>query len=100
MEYLRAVAVRTIRCGRCRYEFIVGGVPETTCPQCGARNRIPGAPEPAATTTATATAPGAPPEPEPEPEPGGPRWVVCPNCSYRFAVGGGERGTHPPCAAA
>src|SRR5256885_246129 len=97
--FLVPMAPRTIRCGRCRYEFIIGGVAETTCPQCGARNRIPGAPDAAPVETAgplgeTET---APPEAGPPPD-GGPKWVVCPQCSYRFAVGDVETVSCPLCS--
>lgn len=91
------MAVRTVRCGRCRYEFIVGGLAETTCPRCGTRNRIPGetasAPEPVPTSEAAATSDTT------EPPPDGPRWVVCPKCAYRFAVGDVETVKCPLCSA-
>lgn len=82
------MAVKTVRCGRCHYEFIVGGLAETTCPRCGARNRIPGAtasaPEPEPVPSSEAAPPSSDTTQDP---PDGPRWVVCPQCAYRFAVG-------------
>ena len=89
------MAARTIRCGRCRYEFIIGGVNETTCPQCGARNRVPGM----ATTEGPVVDTTAPEDESPQPAaPTGPTWVVCPSCSYRFAVGDVESVRCPLCA--
>lgn len=100
------MAVMTLRCGRCRYEFIVGGLAKakTTCPRCGTRNRIPG--ETASAPEATASAPEPVPTSEAspssdttEPPPDGPRWVVCPQCAYRFAVGDVETVKCPLCSA-
>jgi Zn finger protein HypA/HybF involved in hydrogenase expression len=92
------MAVRTIRCGRCRYEFIIGGVSETTCPQCGARNRIPSGPAPAGPGPIVDTTAAGDDASEAIPEPGDPRWLVCPACSYRFAVGEVEAVSCPLCS--
>jgi len=90
------MAARTIRCGRCHYEFIIGGVDETTCPQCGARNRIPGM---TAATEGPVVDTTAPEEEGSEPAASaGARWVVCPSCAYRFAVGEVESVNCPLCA--
>lgn len=88
-----------VRCGNCQVELDVAGPGEFLCPACGTRNMVRGAPAanpfgvpdlggiPGAGTA-------APPSSVSEA-----RWIVCPSCSYRFAVGEVEEVVCPSCAA-
>lgn len=76
-----------VRCGRCRAELEVAGSGEFLCPRCGTRNvvRQPvqdpyGIPD---------LKPPATPPPGPVAEEANTaiRWLVCPQCTYRFAAG-------------
>lgn len=90
-----------VRCGKCRIELEIASPGEFLCPSCGTRNVVRG---PAAGASpygvpdlgglSTPAPPPAPGEPAP-----GVSWVVCPACSWRFAVGEVERVSCPTCAA-
>jgi DNA-directed RNA polymerase subunit RPC12/RpoP len=88
-----------VRCGRCQAELEVPGAGEFVCPACGTRNAVRGAspaPSPfdlpdiggrgAADAALQETAAGV-------------TWVVCPRCSYRFAVGEVAQVDCPTCSA-
>ena len=84
-----------VRCGRCRTELEVTGPGEFVCPVCGTRNAVRGA---AAPSPLDLSSMRTPPPPAEAPTPGV-TWVVCPSCSYRFAVGERERVGCPNCGA-
>lgn len=99
-----------VRCGRCRIELEVAGAGEFACPNCGARNAVrdPGGMSPGAGMGPAPTDPfgipdlgAAPPSPPPPPvQDTGVRWVACPSCSYRFAVGEVDEVACPACGIA
>jgi DNA-directed RNA polymerase subunit RPC12/RpoP len=83
-----------VRCGKCGIELEVAGAGEFMCPSCGTRNVIrgPAQPEnPFGVPDLGARAPADEPAP-------GVRWIRCPSCSYRFAIGEVENVTCPSCS--
>lgn len=92
-----------VRCGRCRAELEVSGPGEFVCPACGTRNAVRGTGAPGANPFGLPDI-GGPPSPfsSPPPAPSEPApgvsWVVCPSCSYRFAVGEVQQVACPVCA--
>lgn len=101
-----------VRCGRCRVELEIAGPGEFACPNCGTRNVVRGggagadpfgvpdlgAPNPSqglGGSLGGLAGVGTPPPPS-EP-PAGIEWVVCPSCSYRFAVGEVDAVDCPTC---
>jgi Zn finger protein HypA/HybF involved in hydrogenase expression len=82
-----------VRCGRCRSELQVDGPGEFVCPVCGTRNAVRGAPGQTPLDLSSMRSP-APPSGAPAP---GVTWIVCPSCSYRFAMGEREHVTCPNC---
>jgi DNA-directed RNA polymerase subunit RPC12/RpoP len=91
-----------VRCGRCRAELEVAGPGEFLCPACGTRNVVRAARSADAYDLGGLTVPGGAPRsaPAPAPDPPGVRWVSCPACGYRFAMGDVDRVTCPNCRAA
>lgn len=77
-----------VRCGNCRIELEVGGPGEFVCPSCGTRNVVRGDSGLEIPDLGAA----APPEANPSV-----RWINCPSCSYRFAVGEVSEVTCPSC---
>ena len=66
------------------------------CPNCGTRNVARGSQQQAPQNPFGVPDLGASVPPEPAP---GVRWVRCPACSYRFAVGEVENVSCPSCSA-
>jgi DNA-directed RNA polymerase subunit RPC12/RpoP len=88
-----------VRCGNCRAELEVAGPGEFLCPACGTRNMVRGAPAAnpfGVPDLGGSPAPGATAPATPASET---RWVVCPSCGYRFAVGEVEEVVCPSCSA-
>jgi predicted RNA-binding Zn-ribbon protein involved in translation (DUF1610 family) len=83
-----------VRCGRCQSELEVGGPGEFVCPVCGTRNAVRDAAAPSPLDLSSMRAPAPTQAPAP-----GVQWVVCPSCSYRFAVGERDRVGCPNCGA-
>jgi len=82
-----------VRCGRCGTELEIPGPGEFMCPSCGTRNVARGA-EPVQNPFGVPDLGAvAPPEQAP-----GVRWVRCPSCSFRFAVGEVEEVSCPSCS--
>jgi tRNA(Ile2) C34 agmatinyltransferase TiaS len=82
-----------VRCGRCRVELEVAGAGEFLCPNCGTRNAVRGDPAPAVPPVLDL---GSQPPSTGEPA-ADVRWVRCPSCSFRFAVGAVEQVGCPTC---
>lgn len=77
-----------VRCGKCKIELEVAGPGEFMCPSCGSRNVVRGAaPDPTYGLPDLGGPLRPPPPPQPEGPPPGVSWIVCPRCSWRFAVG-------------
>ena len=90
-----------VRCGRCRTELEVSGPGEFLCPRCGTRNVIRGAPaqpQPGYGVPDLTVPGGMPPRPGPPPaDDPSIRWIACPECSWRFAIGSAESVICPNC---
>lgn len=86
-----------VRCGRCRIELEVSGPGEFVCPSCGTRNTVRSSTVGGDLLDLSAVRSEAGPS-EQNPPPGV-RWVSCPGCSYRFAIGERERVACPNCSA-
>jgi predicted RNA-binding Zn-ribbon protein involved in translation (DUF1610 family) len=77
-----------VRCGRCKAELEVGGAGEFLCPRCGTRNVVRGAPAQSPYDIPDLTIPGRQPVPTtPSVDDGSVRWIVCPECAWRFPAG-------------
>lgn len=86
-----------VRCGQCRAELEVAGAGEFLCPHCGTRNAVRGA------TQDRFTIPTAPKTPAAAVDDVNlsVQWLVCSQCSYRFAAGRDlEEVSCPNCSAA
>lgn len=81
-----------VRCGRCRIELEVTGPGEFLCPSCGTRNVVHG--DVAGQDTLDLPDLGGAPAPE---GPSSVRWLRCPDCAYRFAVGEVQEVSCPSC---
>jgi len=95
-----------VRCGRCHAELEVSGPGEFVCPACGTRNAVRGTappqdpfgvPDLGGAPAGPSPFGGPPPPPPNEPAPGV-TWIVCPSCSWRFAVGDVQEVACPTCA--
>lgn len=95
-----------VRCGRCRVELEVAGAGEFACPNCGTRNVVRGDPSPFGVPDLGAAGGGSAPglagigRTQPPPDQGPPpgvEWVICPKCSFRFAVGEVDAVECPTC---
>lgn len=89
-----------VRCGNCRVELEVAGPGEFLCPSCGTRNMVRGAPATSPFGVPDLSGvPGAGAASPPSAPVSEARWVVCPSCRYRFAVGEVEEVVCPACSA-
>src|SRR2546426_372576 len=82
-----------VRCGRCRSELEVSGPGEFVCPACGTRNAVRGAAGPSPLDLSAMRSDVGPTAPA-----GDVRWIACPGCSYRFAIGEVEQVSCPNCS--
>lgn len=87
-----------VRCGRCQAELEIAAPGEFMCPACGSRNVVRGPAQPAPAPFSSGGIFPSSPQPGPQDPAPGVRWVVCPSCTYRFAVGEVAQVTCPSCS--
>jgi DNA-directed RNA polymerase subunit RPC12/RpoP len=91
-------------------ELEIAGPGEFACPNCGVRNVVRGpaggvgaglggVPDLGAQPAGSGLAGVPQPPPQDPGPPPGIDWIVCPGCSYRFAVGEVDRVSCPTCGA-